>query len=287
MDMAKLAKTAILPLALVTLTPNNITARPPQTKPQMFRFAQPAANAAGSCEIYYALQPVDPALLKLLGTPAVPTNSNLLTSPEYIQQRDWDFPSKVTPWSQRPKAEEIAQRREALADTAESSKPKGAAIPNWALWNYGLEPFTAHDWTDLQKWFAKELPKKVSGACVEPQKADHLIVVGVIVLGSGGPVDSTGARIQYGQTVGQLDTTVGPNSGISPAVGTHRASQELSADSNSSRPGAHACSYLFRSAAPGGARNEAPEDYYCRSSGDEPRAAISALFRYLAVPGKN
>ena len=37
--------------------------------------------------------------LKLLGTPAVPTNSSLLTSPEYIQQRDWDFPSKVTPWS--------------------------------------------------------------------------------------------------------------------------------------------------------------------------------------------
>jgi hypothetical protein len=176
MDMAKLAKTAILPLALVTLTPNNITARPPQTNPQTFRFAQPAANAAGSCEIYYALQPVDSTLLKLLGTPAVPTNSSLLNSPEYIQQRDWDFPSKVTPWSQRPNPEEIAQRREQLAGTsaADAAKQKGNAIPNWALWNYGLDPFTQHDWNDLQKWFAKELPKKVPGACLDPQKADHV-----------------------------------------------------------------------------------------------------------------
>ena len=74
MDLAKLTKTAIVPLALIILAPNNIRARPPQTS----RFAQPATNAGG-CEIYYALQPVDSTLLKLLGTPAVPTNSSLLT----------------------------------------------------------------------------------------------------------------------------------------------------------------------------------------------------------------
>jgi hypothetical protein len=175
MHLAKLTKTAIVSLALITLAPNNIRARPPRMPPQTSRFAQPAANPGG-CEIYYALQPVDSNLLKLLGTPAVPTNSSLLNSPEYIQQRDWDFPSKVTPWSQRPNPEEIAQRREQLAGTsaADAAKQKGNAIPNWALWNYGLDPFTQHDWNDLQKWFAKELPKKVPGACLDPQKADHV-----------------------------------------------------------------------------------------------------------------
>jgi hypothetical protein len=287
MNLAKLAKTAIASLALITLTPNNVTARPPRTSPPL-RYALPAGNGGG-CEIYYQLQPVDPTLLKLLGTPAVPTNSSLLSSPEYIQQRDWDFPSKVTPWSQRPKPEEIAQRREQLAGTsaADAANQKSNAIPNWALWNYGLEPFTQHDWSDLQKWFAKELPKKVPGACVDPQKADHVLVVGVIVLGAGGPVDSSGARIQYGQTVGQTETTVGPNSGISPAVGTHRASQELGTSGDSPRKGAHACAYLFRATAAGAARIETPEDYYCRSSGEEPRAAISAILKYIATPAKN
>jgi hypothetical protein len=148
-------------LALILLA-GNVAANPEQTPfPSQLHFAQSPDSPSG-CEIYYSLQAVDPNLLKLLGTPVVPTTSSLLTSPEYIQQRDWDFPSKVTPWSQRPKAEEITHRREELAGTsaAESAKPKSGAILSWALWNYGLEPFTAHDWNDLQKWFAKELPKK-------------------------------------------------------------------------------------------------------------------------------
>ena len=175
---------------------------------------------------------------------------------------------------QRPKPEEIARRREELAGVQPRRRNARQArrIPTWTLWNYGIEPFTEHDWNDLQKWFAKEVPKKIPALCVDPQKADHALAVGVIVLGSGGPVDSTGARIQYGQTVRPLDTTVGPNSGISPAVGTHRASQELSADSNSSRTGAHTCVYLFRQV--GRSRLETPDDYYCRSSDDEPRAAL-------------
>jgi hypothetical protein len=44
---------------------------------------------------------------------------------------------------------------------------------------YSIQPFTQHDRNDLQEWFAKELPKKVPGACVDPQKADHALVVGV------------------------------------------------------------------------------------------------------------
>src|ERR1700685_4604655 len=109
-------------------------ASPAQTaSPAQRLFAQASGKQSG-CEIFYALQPVDANVLKLLGTPAVPSNPNLLTSPEYMQQRDWDFPSKVTPWSERPKPEEIARRREELAGTSagsESAKPKNAAIPAW------------------------------------------------------------------------------------------------------------------------------------------------------------
>lgn len=240
--------------------------------------------------MFYALQPIDANVPKLLGTPAVPSNPNLLTSPEYIQQRDWDFPSKVTPWSERPKPEEIARRREELAGTSpgsESAKSKNAALPAWTLWTYGLEPFTARDWNDLQKWFAKEAPKKVAGLCVDPQKADHILAVGVILLGYSGSLDSTSARIQYGQTVPQLDTTVGPNSATAPAVGSHRAPQELSGASDSSRPGTHTCIYLFRARGEGGARMETPDEYYCRSSDDAPRAAITAMLKHIAKPGAN
>jgi hypothetical protein len=205
-----------------------------------------SSSKPNGCESSYSLQTLDPNVLKLLGTPALPTNPNLQTSLEYLQQRDWDFPSKVTLWSQRPSPEEIAHRREELAgtNTAENAKPKNAALPAWTLWNYGIEPFSPRDWSDLQKWFAKEAPKKMPGACVDPPNADHILMVGVIVLGSSA-TDSTGARIQYGQTVGQIDTTVGPNSGISPAVGTHRASQELGGNNDSIHPGAHTCVYLF------------------------------------------
>jgi hypothetical protein len=80
---AVLANLAVSLLAAVSLLSIIATARPPQAAPaQTFRFAQPSASAGG-CEIYYSIQPVDPNLLKLLGTPAVPTNPSLLTSPEY------------------------------------------------------------------------------------------------------------------------------------------------------------------------------------------------------------
>jgi len=211
-----------------------------------------------------------------------------MTSPEYIQQRDWDFPSRVTPWSKRPAAEEIAHRREELAGTtvgAENAKTKNPALPGWSLWTYGLEPFSARDWNDLQRWFAKEAPKKISGLCVDSQKADHFLAVGVIVLGSSSP-DSTGARIKYGQTVPQAEANVGTTA-ASPGVSAHRAPQELSGGSDSSRPGTHTCVYLFRTRTEGGARVDTPDEYYCRSSGEEPRAAVSAMLKYVAKPAAN
>ena len=265
-------------------------ASPAQTTfPQQSLMAQAPAAKQSGCEMFYALQPIDASVLKLLGTPAVPSNPNLLTSPEYIQQRDWDFPSKVTPWSERPKPEEIARRREELTGTSagsESAKSKTNALPAWTLWTYGLEPYAARDWNDLQKWFAKEAPKKIAGLCVDSQKADRILVVGVILLGYSGTLDSTSARIQYGQTVPQPDANVGMTA-TSPAVGAHRAPQELSGGSDSSRPGTHTCVYLFRTRGAGGARMETPDDYYCHSSDDAPRAAVTAMLKHIAKPGAN
>jgi len=263
------------------------------TFPQQHLYAQASTKQSG-CEMFYALQPIDANVLKLLGAPAVPSNPNLLTSPEYIRQRDWDFPSKVTAWTERPKPEEIARQRDALVagsnPSASKDKSKNAptAASGWALRTYGLEPFSSHDWNDLQKWFAKEAPKKIPGLCVDPANAAYVVVLGVIVLGTGdASLDSASARIQYDQSTRQAESSVGPNSATATLGGSNRPAQELTGMSTSSRPGTRTCVYLFRTGGENSARMDAPDYYYCRSSDDAPRAALTAMLKHIAKPGAN
>jgi hypothetical protein len=265
-------------------------ARAVSDRESLFAQASPKQDA---CDAYYTLQPLDAAVLKLLGTPVFPASSSLFTNAAYLQLRDWDFPPKVTSWQERPKPEEIARRREELMAGAGSSggkdKSKNASLPAsaWLSGPYGLEPFSSRDWNDLQKWFAKEAPKKLAGVCVDPKKAGYILAVGVITVGTGGAsTDTASARIQYDQSVRPPDSSVGPNSATTTVGGTSRPAQELSGLSNASRPGAHTCVYLFRTNGEGGARLETPDDYYCRASDEVPRAAITAMLKYVSKSTK-
>jgi hypothetical protein len=252
-------------------------------------FAEALATPSG-CELYYTLQPFDWGVLQLLGTPVAPSSRTLFTNPGYIQLRNWDFPSKVTPWPDRPSPQEIEKRKQELiaassAAAGNKGKPKNAsATEEWIAAPYTFEPFSAKDWSELEKWFAKEGPKKISGLCVNREQSGYVLAVGLILEGAaGGSSDSASARIQYDQSTRAADTAVGPNSGTVTVGGSSRPAQELSGmGGNSSRPGTHTCVYLFRTKEPGGARSETPEDYYCQSSDEVPRATITAMLKYLA-----
>lgn len=227
----------------------------------------------------------------MLGSPVGPSSRSLFTNPSYVQLRNWDFPSKVTPWTERPSPEEIEKRRQELiagssTGAASKGKSKNASAPEelaWVATPYSLEPFSAKDWSELEKWFAKEGPKKISGLCVNPEQAGYVVAVGLLSEGSGDrSLETTSARIQYDQSTRAADTSVGPNSGTVTVGGVNRPAQELSGMGSSSRPGTHTCVYLFRAKEPGGARREAPDYYYCQSSDEVPRATISAMLKYLA-----
>jgi hypothetical protein len=250
-------------------------------------FEEALATPSG-CELYYTLQPFDSGVLQLLGTPVAPSSRTLFTNPGYIQLRNWDFPSKVTPFPDRPSPQEIEKRKQELIAASSAGgkgKPKNAsATEEWIVAPYTLEPFSARDWSELEKWFAKEGPKKISGLCVNREQSGYVLAVGLILEGAaGGSSDSASARIQYDQSTRAADTAVGPNSGTVTVGGSSRPAQELSGmGGNSSRPGTHTCVYLFRTKEPGGARRETPEDYYCQSSDEVPRATITTMLKYMA-----
>jgi hypothetical protein len=255
-------------------------------------FAESSAQQSG-CELFYTLKPFDPSILQLLGSPVGPSSRSLFTNPSYVQLRNGDFPSKVTPWTERPSPEEIERRRQELIAASSSGagskgKSKNASAPEelaWVATPYSLEPFSSKDWSELEKWFAKEGPKKISGLCVNQEQAGYVLAVGLLSDGSGDrSLESTSARIEYDQSTRAADTSVGPNSGTVTVGGVNRPAQELSGMGSSSRPGTHTCVYLFRTKEPGGARRETPEYYYCQSSDQVPRATITAMLKYLAKP---
>jgi hypothetical protein len=253
-------------------------------------FAQSSGKQSG-CELFYSLKPFDLSILQLLGSPVGPSSRGVFTNPSYVQLRNWDFPSKITPWQERPSPEEIEKRRQELiaasiAGAGSKGKAKNASASEelaWVATPYVLEPFSTKDWSELEKWFAKEGPKKISGLCVKQEQAGFVLAVGLLSEGSGDrSLETTSARIHYDQSTRAADTGVGPNSGTVTVGGANRPAQELSGMGNSSRPGTHTCVYLFRTKEPGGARRETPDYYYCQSSDEVPRATITAMLKYLA-----
>jgi hypothetical protein len=198
------------------------------------------------------------------------------------QLRDWNFPSKVARWSDRPSTEELARRREEL--TSATTSKSGKASPPLVVYRpYDLQPLSPTDWSDLEKWFAKEAPKRVSGACVDHQKASYKLAIGIISAGSSaGAMMTASRRNDYGSTLSasQQDGSVGPNAGTpqGPTADSHELNGIGGEDS--SRTGSYTCTYVYRIGGAAGAST--PEYYYCRSGGAMPKSAVTIMLKYLA-----
>jgi hypothetical protein len=251
-----------------------------------------AVSEPENCKVYYAIAPLDQSVVQLLGPSVAPANPNFAASPAYRELRDWNFPSKVTPWRDRPSPEEIAKRRNALLNPASGDKSKKTSTAPWVRQEYGLLPLAPREWNDLEKWFGKEAPKKLSGACVDSAKATYVVAVGLIVDGSAGrSLDNSTVRNEFKQTTTALqqDGSIGANAAsVSPGV-KQADSEEMSGmgGSDSSHPGTYTCTYFYRSdgrpAAQAGSLPLIPEYYYCKSGGGMPKSAIDVMLKYVAA----
>ena len=242
--------------------------------------AQPSSSQAPAghdgCSAYFTIAPLDQNVMKLLGTPIVPANEGLAASSGFRQLRAWDFPSKVTPWSARPSRDELSRRWIELSQAARS-----VLISN----PYDLQTSPPRDWNDFEKWFRKEAPRKLPGACVDSNKAMYVVVVGVILDGSANrSLGNSSARNEYKQSAmaRQQDSSVGANAAtVPPVVQNNQELSGMGSASDSSIPGAHTCAFLYHKPA-GESRLQTPDYYYCRSDSVMPRSAITSMLKYFA-----
>ncbi|MGO9125931.1 MAG: hypothetical protein ACLP6G_13715 [Terriglobales bacterium] len=244
--------------------------------------AAQTAPAQDSCKASYALKPLDENVVTLLGDTVVPSKQAAFVDPRLLQLQALDFPSKVTAWADRPAPEEMARRRAALRVSSAGGNGVAAGVSQ----PYVLRTFPDKDFADLEKWFAKEAPKKVPDLCVDPATAGYVLAIGVIADGGGaGGKDNALARTQYDQSVTrQADRAVGPNSGTFTPGGGGRPADELSG-LDSSGSGIHTCVYLYRTNGPGGTRREMPDYYYCHSGDNLPKSAVTTMLKYISKNG--
>lgn len=256
--------------------------------------AAPPEVTAGQqgCEVYFALQPIDPAALKLLATPIVPLNHSVFADTSIKQLQEWDLPSKVTAWHDRPSAEELARQWDELnkkfsggaqgKDKSKKETPLGQVAP------YSSSPLPPKEWQDFDKWFKKNAPKKLSGACVDSTRAMYVLAVG-IVLGGASVLPNGPNRVgQYADYASKpLPESLGPNaSKVSPYKTPH---DEFTGSGMSDGASGYTCVYLYRtngkSLAEGGIRQEAPDYYYCHAGGGISQSTVTTMLKYLAKSG--
>jgi hypothetical protein len=254
----------------------------------------PSVVAAGQegCEFYFTLQPIEPAALKLLATPLVPANRTLFTDNSIRQLQDWDLPSKVTAWRDRPSPEDLARKWDELnkqwsagAQNKDKSKPN---VPQGHAAPYNASALPAKEWRDLEKWLGKNAPKKVSGLCVDSAKATYVLAVGIVSGGAGlAPNDSNrvGEYADYASKPRLTD--LGPNAGT---VGPYKTpTDEFTGSGTSNGLPGNTCVYLYRTngktMGAGGARQEAPEFYYCHGGGGISQSTVTTMLKYLSKIG--
>jgi hypothetical protein len=253
--------------------------------------SSPEAAVAGQdgCEFYVALQPLEPAAVKLLATPLAPVNRTLFVDNSIRQLQDWDLPSKVTAWRDRPGAEELARQWDELnkqwsagsgnKDKSKSSVPQGRPAP------YRAGPLPEKDWQDLEKWLGKNGPKKLPGLCIDSAKATYMLVVGIITGGAGSTAadyNRVGEYTDYASKP-QADS-LGPNAG---AVAPFKTPQdEFTGAGISGVKGGNTCVYLYRTNGKAiGAREVAPEYYYCHAGGGISQSTVTTMLKYLSKTG--
>jgi hypothetical protein len=267
---------AILTLSLSCALPSN---------------AQTSAPAPDGCEFHLALQPLDPAVVNLLATPIAPANRNPFADSSIKELQNWDLPSSVTAWQQRPSAQELARQWEELDkkwSTGAKDKSKKDAPPSHSA-PYAAHPLSARQWQDLEKWFAKNAPKKLSGACVDSAKATYVFAVGII---SGGvAISSSGDpnRIQdyTGYSSKPQSSDLGPNAGRHAPSGA--PNDEFSAAGIGDDPAASTCVYLFRTngkpLGDGGKRLETPDYFYCHQGSGIAQSTAGTMLKSLSKSG--
>jgi len=233
-----------------------------------------------SCKTAFALQPLDSGLLRLLGGPVAPANPALFADANFQQLRNWNFPSKVMSWDERPSAEEISRRQQQLV-AASSQKAKSHNFFD-AVTPYDLQPLAAADWKELEKWFAKDGPKKIPGFCADQQKPAYVLAVGLIGLPGATHADDSLARVQYQQATVSADTSFGPNAATQTPGGNNRPSDQLEqmGANAASAQSVYSCAYLYR--VKDGTRDARPSYYYCHSGSAMPKSAVTTMLKYFS-----
>jgi hypothetical protein len=256
--------------------------------------SSPSEAAAGQegCEAYFALQAIEPAAVKMLATPILPANRTVFTDASIKQLQDWDLPSKVTAWRDRPSAEELARQWDELnkkwsAGTQNKDKSKSGATEGHAA-PYSARALPAKEWQDLEKWFGKTAPKKVSGVCVDGGKATYVMAIGIV---AGGADASPSAANRVGDYTDYASKprpdSLGPNAGT---VASHQTpNDEFTGSGTSNGAAGNTCVYLYRTndkaLGAGGTRHAVPEYYYCHAGGGISQSTVSAMLKYLSKTG--
>jgi hypothetical protein len=257
------------------------------------KFAEPPSPSGATagdegCEIYFMLQPIEPAVAKLLATPIVPANRTVFTDASIRQLQDWDLPSKVMAWRDRPSPEDLARQWEELnkkwstgaqnKDKSKNSATEGHDAP------YAAHPLPAREWQDLEKWFGKNAPNKISGLCVDSGKATYVLAVGIV---SGGANLTGNDFNRVGEYVDFAGKPTPESQGINAAkVSPHQTpTDEFSGAGMSDIVGGNTCVYLYRTNVKamdaGGARLAIPEYYYCHVGGGISQSTVTTMLKYL------
>jgi hypothetical protein len=251
-----------------------------------------AAAGPGGCEVYFALQSIEPAASKWLATPIVPANRTVFTDASIRELQNWDLPSKVTAWRDRPSPEDLARQWDELnkkwsagaqkKDKSKSDVQEGHAAP------YDARSLPAKEWQDLEKWFGKTAPKKLSGLCVDSVKATYVLAVGIVSGGADVSASSANRVGDYTDYASKPQSdSLGPNAGM---VAPHKTpSDEFSGTGMSNGLPGNTCVYLYRTngkaMGAGGVRQEVPEYYYCHAGGGISQSTVTAMLKYLSKTG--
>lgn len=242
--------------------------------------SQAVAGEPQNCKNYFALSPLTPADVSRLVTP-LPSAPSPFAGPDLSRLRQWDFPSKVVAWHERPTAEEMTR----LQQSAVKQLSKGGASASPAP--YQLQPPPAKEWNALENWFEKDGPKRLPGMCVDEEKAGYVLTVGVVSPPPSSSAFATAsARSEYSQSVTPQDSSFGPNAGtVTPGGENHPADQLAGLSGSTSLPGAYTCAYLYRSTSRGGPPQPTPELYYCHSGSGMPKSVITTMLKFLDKQG--
>jgi hypothetical protein len=243
-----------------------------------------AETATGTCNAYIVVEPLPVDVVKLLSSPVVVPSPQGFADASARQLQEWDLPSKVTAWRERPSPDELARRWEESGRKS-SGTTKGA---NQALTHrpYVAQPLSPEQWKDVEKWFPNEGPKKLPGLCVDAGKATYRLEIGVISGGAFAPTRGSSNPHEYEQMsqVRAQDNAVGPNAGTFNPTAHESRYDELNGLGGSGDPSAHTCVYFYRRVG-GSAPPQPPDYYYCHSGSDMPKSVLTTMLKYLAKAG--